>query len=281
MGTGSNWSGVMRVMLAGSLAVIVVALTLPAAWSDDPLSRLKAAGVLRVANTQASPPWSLLDERNQPAGYDIDVALDLARRLGIPKVSFIQSTFADFIPGVQSDRYDIVISGQTITDERLKQVDFSVPYEVNGVAIFVGSSNQSLKTLADLSGRRIGVTAGGTQETFARESIPRADVRTYSNAILALTDLHVGRIDAALYSKFTGAFLAERHGLKVRPLPTLLNYEVNGMSFKKGQADLKAAVDNAVVAMIADGTLTKISKKWLGGLDMAADLTARGLVKVK
>lgn len=277
----SRCPGVMRVVSGAMLAVIVMALGLPAAWSEDALSRLKSAGVVRVANTQASPPWSFLDERNQPAGYDIDVALEVAKRLAIPKVTFIQSTFADFIPGVQSDRFDIVISGQTITDERRKQVDFSVPYEVNGVAIFVGSSNQSIKTLSDLAGKRIGVTAGGTQETFARQSIARADVRTYTNAILALTDLHVGRIDAALYSKFTGAFLAERHGLKVRPLPALLNYEVNGMSFKKGQGDLQAAVDNAIVAMVADGTLTRISKRWLGGLDMAADLVARGLVKVK
>jgi len=259
--------------------VLVVTLTLapllapsPAGGSQDLLARVKASGLLRVSNTQASPPWSFIDEKNQASGYDVDVANDLARRMAIGKVEFIASTFQNFIPGVQSDRFDIVISGQTITEERKQQVDFSVPYQVNGVSIFVHSSNETIRKQADLAGKRIGVSAGSTQERFARQNIPNADVRTYENAILALTDLHIGRIDAALFSRFVGAYLAQKNGLKVKPAPEFLNFEINAMSFKKGQPTFKADVDRAVNAMISDGTLTAVSKKWLGGLDMAEEL---------
>lgn len=255
-------------------AVVWMAALLPSSLvaSEDLLARVKTSGLLRVSNTQASPPWSFIDERNQVSGYDVDVANDLAKRMSITRVEFIASNFQNFIPGVQSDRFDIVIAGQTVTEERRTQVDFSIPYQVNGVSIFVNAANDAIKGQPDLAGKRIGVSAGSTQERFARERIPNADVRTYENAILALTDLHIGRIDAALFSRFVGAYLAERNRLKVKPVPDFLNFEINAMSFKRGQSTFKAEVDRSINAMIADRTLTSISKKWLGGLDMAEEL---------
>ncbi|MCC7023978.1 MAG: transporter substrate-binding domain-containing protein [Thermomicrobiales bacterium] len=238
------------------------------------LAEVRQRGVLRVSNTQASPPWSLLDEKNRPAGYDVDIAREIARRIGVPDVEFIQGTFQNFIPGVQTGTFDIVISGQTVTDERKQQVDFSLPYEVNGVAIFVKSGNETIQDEADLAGKRIGVTAGSTQEDFVRENIPDAEVLTYENATLALRDVALGRADAALFSRFVGAYLAEQNALDVAPMPELLNSEVNAMSFRKGETDFKAAIDRALITMIEDGTLTEISQRWLGGLDMAVELRA-------
>jgi ABC-type amino acid transport substrate-binding protein len=168
----------------------------------------------------------------------------------------------------------MVISGQTITEERKQQVDFSEPYEVNGVSIFVAQSNTAIKTLEDLKGKRIAATAGGTQEKFARERIPNAEVKSYENATLALTDVGLGRADAYLGSRFVGAYLAQKNGLPVKPTPGFIEREVNAMSFKKGEGAFKEAVDRALAGMVADGTLSRISQKWLGGLDMADKLKA-------
>ncbi|MFI9848630.1 transporter substrate-binding domain-containing protein, partial [Nonomuraea sp. NPDC051941] len=79
----------------------------------DLLQRVKAAGMIRVAQTQANPPWNFL-ENGKPAGYDVDVANELAKRLGVAKVEFVPSNFQSFIAGVQAGRFDAVISGQTI-----------------------------------------------------------------------------------------------------------------------------------------------------------------------
>lgn len=244
------------------------------AQQDDLLQKVREAGVLRVGMTLASPPWSLLDEQNQPAGYDVDVANALASCLGVPEVEFVPGTFETFIPGVQSDRFDIVISGQTITEARKEQVDFSTPYQVNGVAIFVSASNDAIQTQADLAGKRIAVSEGSTQEQFARENIPEATVLTYRNATLALRDVALGRADAAIFSRWIGGYLAEENDLAVKPLPGLLNSEVNGMSFAKGQTAFKEAVDACLGDMIATGTLSEISQQWLGGLDMVEELAA-------
>ncbi len=243
-----------------------------ASSSPDLLAQIKGKGVLRVANTQASPPWSMLNDKNQPEGYDVDVANDLAKRMGIPKVEFIASDFKSFILGIQSDKFDIAITGLSITDERKQQVEFSEPYEVNGVAIFVESSNSSIKSRSDLAGKKIAVSAGSTQEKFVRENIPTAEVKTYETATLALSDVSFGRADAALFSRYVGSYLASKNNLKVKPTQELLNVEVNAMALKKGQTAFKAEVDKALAAMVADGTLTTISKKWLGGLDMTEEL---------
>ncbi|TQM09849.1 transporter substrate-binding domain-containing protein [Pseudonocardia kunmingensis] len=261
-------------LLSGLIALVAgtTACSTGAQGSGDLLDRVRESGTLRVANTQANPPWNFLDEASQPVGYDVDVANELARRLGVAEVEFIPSNFQSFIEGVRADRFDMVISGQTITDERREQVDFSRPYQVNGVSIFVQAGESSIATLADLAGRSVGVSAGTTQEKMAREQIDDADVRTYQNATLALTDLSRGGVDAMLVSRFQGTFLAEQNDLPVEPAGELLEREVNAMTFQKDSPRFKQAVDEALAAMIEDGTLTRLSERWLGGLDMAAEL---------
>lgn len=247
---------------------------LPAAGKareGDVLATARSKGVLRVANTQANPPYSMIDKSTKVVGFDIDVANEVAKRMGIAKVEFVPGTFQTFIPGLQSDKWDAVIAGLTITDERKMQVDFSCPYQVNGVSIFVTEQNTTISTEADLAGQRVAVSAGGTQEQQAQK-IKGAKVLTYDNSTLALKDVATGRADAYIGSKFTGAYLAERSGLAVKPVADYLSSELNGMAFPKGQEELTKAADNALAEMISDGTLSKISRQWLGGLDVAAEL---------
>jgi cystine transport system substrate-binding protein len=225
-----------------------------------------------VAITQANPPWNFLENGNRPMGYDVDVAHEVAKRLNIDRVEFIGSDFASFVGGIQADRFDIVISGQTTTAERSKQVDFSRPYGVNRVAIFVRRGESTIGGLGDLAGKRIAVSEGTVQAEFARTRIPNADVRTYKNATLGLTDLSHGRADAALVSRFQGVYLAAKNGLTVTPVGPVLQTYILAMSFRKGSPAFKQAVDGAVNDMIGDGTLSTISRRWLNGLDMAAEL---------
>ncbi|EHR61337.1 periplasmic component of amino acid ABC-type transporter/signal transduction system [Saccharomonospora cyanea NA-134] len=240
--------------------------------STDVLADVRDSGTLRVALTQANPPWNFLDD-GKPAGYDVDVAHEVARRIGVDNVEFVASNFQSFIEGVRAGRFDIVISGQTITEERKQQVGFSRPYQVNGVAIFVPNDDRGIVSLSDLEGKVVAVSAGTTQEQFAREEIPGAQVKTYQNATLGLTDLARGNADAMLVSRFQGSYLAEQNDLAVKPVGKLLESEVNGMSFRKGSPEFRKEVDAAIAGMIADGTLSRISRQWLG-LDMVPELKA-------
>lgn len=266
-------STVRRVLSLAAVTGLLTACTVGSPrTSGDLLDRVRQNGTLRVANTQANPPWNFLDDGGQPTGYDVDVAHELAKRLNIGKVEFIPSTFQNFIEGVRADRFDIVVSGQTVTEERRKQVDFSPPYQVNGISVFVKSGGQAVKGPDDLPGRTIAVSAGTTQEAYVKNKIPGAIAKTYQNATLALTDVSRGNADAALVSRFQGAYLADKNDLAVTPAGPLLETEVNAMSFRQDTGAFQREVDRVVKEMIDDGTLTRISERWLGGLDMASEL---------
>jgi L-cystine transport system substrate-binding protein len=256
--------------------VAVTALSCLAACSPytggDTLDAVRRSGLLRVALTETNPPWNFLRGGTRPAGYDVDVAHEVARRIHVAKVTFVGSDFAALIGGVRADKFDIVISGQTITARRREQVDFSRPYALNSVALFVRRGNDSIRRMQDLAGKRIGVSEGTVQAEFARTHIRDAQVKAYQNAILALTDLSWGRSDAVLVSRFQGTYLATRQGLAVVPAGPILHTYALSMSFRKGSPAFKHAVDDAIDAMIRDGTLSMISRRWLNGLDMAAEL---------
>ncbi|MBB5625938.1 transporter substrate-binding domain-containing protein [Sphaerisporangium krabiense] len=265
--------------MSAALTVIMMACLTGVACSggtgEDTLERVRAAGVLRVALTQANPPWNFLDRDGRPAGYDVDVAREVARRVKAARVEFVGSDYASFIGGIRADRFDIVISGQTITARRGEQVGFSRPYAVNAVSIFVRRGDTAIHGLSDLAGKRIAVSEGTVEAEFARARVPGADLRIYKNATLGLTDLSWGRADAALVSRFLGLHLTAEKGLAIRPAGPILRTDALGMSFRKESTAFKREVDGAVGGMIADGTLSSISRRWFDGLDMAAEL--RGL----
>ncbi|MEV4091384.1 transporter substrate-binding domain-containing protein [Streptosporangium saharense] len=239
---------------------------------EDTLERVRATDVLRVAITEANPPWNFLDDKGHPAGYDVDVAREVARRIGVGKVEFVGTDFANLVGGVVAGRFDLVVAGQTATEERGRQVAFSRPYAVNRIAVFVRRGETSIGGPKDLAGRRIAVSEGTVQADFARTRVPGAEVRTYRNAILGLTDLAHGRADAALVSWFQGVHLATRNGLPVTAVGPPLRVCTLSMSFDRHSPAFRRAVDRAVGDMIGDGTLTVVSRRWLGGLDMAAEL---------
>lgn len=235
------------------------------AGGDDLLARVTAEGVLRVANPQTSPPYSFRDENDELLGFDVDLANEIGERLGL-EIEFIQGTFDTFIPGLDTNRWDVVIAGQAITDERKEQVDFSHPYRVSSVTIFLNCDDEALaevRDLPDIAGRSIAVLAGSSDVERA-ESVPDAELLTYENATLALTDLDLGRVDSYIGSRYVGSFVAQESGLNVCPTDAELTLEQNAMSFSKGNPDFKAEMDRLVVEMAEDGTLAELSAKWFG-----------------
>jgi len=260
-----------RIVLFGILVAGAASL-LPSSTfaADDLLVRVREAGVLRVANTQGHAPWDFLDETNTLTGFGVEMARELARRMGVQQVEFIPARFADLIPGVEAGRFDLVIAGHTITDERKKIVDFSTPYMVVGTSVFARKDDASISRIEDLEGKTIGVLAGSVQEDFLNTTFPgRVTVKTYENPTQALSDLAIGRSDGVIYSNDAGAFIALKNKLDVAS-GLQLDREVNGMLFAKNNPSFKAELDKAFQSMLEDGTISALSRKWLGSIDMAA-----------
>lgn len=234
------------------------------AQQADLLANARASGVIRVANTQASPPWSMLDDKNQPAGYDVEVAREVAKRIGVARVEFVADLFKNFVEGLKAGKYELVMNDLTPTPEREKQVDFSVAYGLEDFRIFVRTFNNDIKDRPDLKGKRVGVTAGTSNESWSRANLPGSEIVTYDNGGLVFNDIAIGRIDALISSHFGGMRYASVNKLPIKEVGPILTYQLSAAAMPKNQPALREAVSKAIREMRADGTIDRLSNRLLG-----------------
>lgn len=247
-----------------ALALSTIFGVCAAAQADDSLQAIRDRGVIRIANTQSSPPWSYLGNDNQPAGYDVAIAKEVAKRIGVPKVEFIADSFKNFVEGLKADKYDLVMNDVTPTEERKKQVDFANPYGVEQFFIFVRSDNDTIRSIKDMPSRSIGVTAGSSNESWARKHMTSSDIRAYENGGLVFNDLAIGRVDGVLSSLFGGQKYQATNNLPIKFVGEPLTYQLSAPVLAKGKDSLRDAVSKAVDDMVKDGTVDAYSKQWIG-----------------
>lgn len=226
--------------------------------------KLRKAGSIRIGITETSPPWTLLGEDNKPAGYDVAVAREMAKRIGISHVVFVADSFKNFIEGLKTGKYDLVLNDLTPTRPREEQVDFATPYGVEDFRVFVRADNKTIKSAADLVGKKVGVTIGTTNESWARAHLKGAVIEGYENGSFIFQDIALGRIDATIISHFGGLKYARADHLPVKEVGPPLSYQLSAPALAKGHPALKAAVDKAISSMRADGTIDRIAAKWVG-----------------
>lgn len=267
----------MRNFITSAVMAFILDLVGPALAQEDLLSRVMSADTIRIANTQGHAPWDFLDEKNELVGLGVDLGREVAKRMGITNVEFVSARFPDLIPGIQGDRFDLVIAGHSITDERKKIVGFSLPYMAIGTSVFVRDGDERIKSLDDIDGKSIGTLAGSITEKYLNEehADKELDIRAYENAMLALSDLAAGRVDAVVYSDDAGSYIAKINSLPVRPV-VAVNKEINAMVFKKDEKAFEEALNAAFASILNDGTYSELSAKWLGTVDMAAELKKAG-----
>lgn len=262
MKTINGWGRAFTIV---SFVALCAAFGSPATvQAADLLAQAKANGTLRIANTQSSPPWSMLDENNKPVGYDVAIAKEVGKRIGVPNVVFVADSFKNFVEGLKTGKYDLVMNDLTPTPERERQVDFGDPYGVEDFRIFVSAGNTDIKGKDTLKGKRVGVATGSSNETWALAHLKDSDIRSYDNGGLVFNDLGSGRIDAVIISHFGGMKYANVNHLPVKEVGEPLIYQLSAPAMAKGQPALRAAVNKAIAEMMTDGTIQAIAKKWVG-----------------
>ncbi|WP_168189813.1 transporter substrate-binding domain-containing protein [Herbaspirillum sp. VT-16-41] len=243
--------------------VLMLPMPLAQAAADDSLSRLQQAGVVRIANTQTSPPWSYLDDKNQPDGYDVAVAREIFRRIGVARIEFIADKFKNFVEGINARKYDVVVNSMARTPEREKVVDFTLPYTVQDFRIWVNASNTDIRDRASLKGKSVGASAGTANEMWAHKNLPDSQVRAYEGGGFLYNDLVSGRLDSVIDSYFNGYKMKTINNLPVKTVGAPLVYSLGAAVLPKHADALKAAMDKAITDMIADGTLQKIAQRYV------------------
>jgi len=231
------------------------------AAGGDSWEIIKKNGVLKIGTDATYLPFEVRDpQTGELVGFDIDLMKEICRRLQI-KPEFHVVSFDGIIAGLKTKKYDVIISAMTITEERSKEVSFSIPYYLAGQSIAVHVENNTIRGLEDLKGKKIGVQLGTTGEIEARK-IKDAQVVPYEDINTAFIDLANKNLDAVINDiPTTRAIVSAKKNLKI--VGALLTKEYYGIAVRKEDATLLQQINRVLEEIIKDGTLEKLKKKWM------------------
>jgi polar amino acid transport system substrate-binding protein len=230
----------------------------------------RAATTLKVGAALPDPPFEFVGPAG-PSGFDIALMQRIAAKLGLVwrLVRYEGADFNGIFGGLDSGAYDCVASGTTITPEREKIADFCPPYAVSGQSLVVDTTRHpQVHGIDNLIGLVIGVQHGNTSEPVAEKLVAeqraaRVRVYAYDEIEEALDDLSTGGCDAFMkLEPVTAWFVRDRPKLKV--VQAGITTERLGICVRKGNTALRKAIGKAQTELIADGTLAKLVKEWLG-----------------
>ncbi|MCL2320287.1 MAG: amino acid ABC transporter substrate-binding protein [Treponema sp.] len=236
------------------------------AAGDNSLQNVMNKKKLVLGLDDSFPPMGFRNDKNEIVGYDIDLAKEVAKRLGIQLVPQPIDWNAKE-QELNTGEIDCIWNGFTITDERKQNLLFTPPYLKNAQVIVV-KQNSQVNTLKDLAGKTAGTQAGSSSvdalnEASAFKSSLKSVVE-YKDFLTALMDLDVGGIDAVVIDLVVANDNINRSGKAFRILKETLGEEQFGIGFRKNDKALADKVWATLQEMAKDGTVAKITTQWMG-----------------
>ncbi len=226
------------------------------------IEEIKARGYVRIGVSLGGEPVGFRNASNEPVGYDVDVATQLAAKLGVP-ARFSDVSGDARISMLMSRQLDLVVANVSITPQRARVVDFSIPYNVAGLRV-IAQKSAHIKSLADLGGKRVVVGRGTTADAFLRQSAPQAVfVYTDNFAPDGVLLLQQKRADAGIEDSSLLDYLASRND-QLETLPALYGNTPIGIAMAKGDPALLKFVNGFVSDYIKSGAYAANYKKWWG-----------------
>ena len=229
-----------------------------------------SAGMMkvRIGTEGAYPPFNFIDDKGQLQGFDVDIANALCDAAKF-KCEFVVQDWDGIIPGLLAKKYDAIIASMSITEERKQKVDFTDKY-YNTPAKFIAKKGAKFDlTPAGLKGKSIGVQRATIHENFVRDNFPDADVRVYATQDEANADLASGRLDLVLADSVAllEGFLKTPAGKDFAFIGPDYNDpkwfgDGAGIAVRKGEGDLRKALNKAIAQIRKDGTYKKINDKY-------------------
>ncbi|MBL0371036.1 amino acid ABC transporter substrate-binding protein [Rhizobium sp. KVB221] len=251
-----NW---VKVIIGAALLQAAVVLPVQA---GENLNAIKAAGVLKIGTEGTYAPFTYHDQSGKLVGFDVEIGEAVAAKLGV-KPEFLEGKWDGLIAGLDANRYDAVINQVGITEARKQKYDFSEPYIASKAVLVVRADDESIKTFADLKGKK---SAQSLTSNFGK-------LAEASGAELVGTDgfdqsiqlVLTGRADATINDSLSFFdFKKHKPDAPVKIAAEQANADYSGIIVRKGDADLVAEINKALEAIKADGTYQKISDKYFG-----------------
>ncbi len=261
------------------LAVAAVALMLSFAGckktskADNSLEELKTRGVFVLGLDDSFPPMGFRNDDDEIVGFDIDLAKEVANRLGVSfKAQPVDWDAKEM--ELSTGKVDCIWNGLTITKEREESLALTKPY-LNNDQVLVVRNNSGFTKLSDLAGKTIGVQSGSSAQEAIKNNEEFAssvkEVVLFKENITALNDLVIGGVDGVVMDSVVASYDIAQSKKPLVLIPEVLSNEAYGIAFRKNDIKLRDAVQSTLEEMKKDGTVEKISTKWFG-----SDITVIG-----
>lgn len=211
------------------------------------------------------PPMGFRDDKNQLVGFDIDMAKEAAKRLGL-EVEFKPIDWSAKEAELSGKRVDALWNGLTITEERKQNIAFTAPYMENHQIIVVPAGS-AIKTKADLAGKVIGVQEGSSAvEAIDKDPAGKTvkQLKKFGDNVTALMDLSTGRLDALVVDEVVGRYYTAKKPGDYAILDEHFGTEEYGVGVRKDDAELLGKIQKAMDEMKKDGAAARISNQWFG-----------------
>jgi len=238
-----------------------------AAFADDTLAEIKKRGVLSTATEMQFPPFDISDNGTYK-GLNRDLIDAVGKQMGL-KVTYLDLPWTSVLPGLEAKKFDLFIAPVTITKERMKHYAFTLPIADATAALMKRAGDNSIMKPEDIAGRTVGGQKGTSQvaqlKEFAAKLPKPVEVKEYVDNNQASADLAAGRIDATVNSLPNLAYAAQQRSdafAMVAPpfgQPTYFSWVA-----RLDDTTLVDALNAAILAVEADGTMAKIQKTWFG-----------------
>ncbi len=226
----------------------------------------KASGNFVLGLDDSFPPLGFRDENNEIVGYDIDLAREVASRLGLTLVCQ-PIDWATKEMELNSGNIDCIWNGLTLTEERKAAMSCTKPYLSNAQVVVVRRDSK-ITRLEDMKGKKVGVQAGSSAQDAIDDS-PEfkkslKEIVEFKENITAMNDLEVGNLDGVVMDYVVAVYSIGHGNKSLSILEDALAPEEYGVAFSKKNVELRDKVQATLEEMQADGTVSKISEKWFG-----------------
>jgi len=254
-----------KLSLLLAMALAVLTFTAGSAFAADTIAAIQKRGTLRIGMEPGYMPFELTNQKGEIIGFDVDMAKRMAKAMNV-KLELVSTAWDGIIPALLTDKFDIIMSGMTLTQQRNMTVNFAKPYILIGQTVLLKKDLEGVvNSYADLNDPKYTIASklGTTGEQATKRMIPNAKYISYETEQEGVMELANGKIDAFIYDMpFNAIAVGQKGKGKFIHLDQPFTKEPLAWAIRKGDPDFLNWLDNFMAQIKYDGVYDKIYKKW-------------------
>ncbi|WP_409253289.1 amino acid ABC transporter substrate-binding protein [Bacillus sp. SCS-153A] len=224
--------------------------------------QIQENGELLIGTEGTYPPFTFHDESGELTGFDVEIAREVASRLGVEPV-FKETQWDAMFEGLNSNRFDMIANQVGIREDRQEKYDFSIPYIESSAVLVASKENNEVNSFEDIEGLTSAQSLTSNYKDIAESY--GAEIQGVEGLAQAIQLVEQGRADVTVNDKLSILdYLQKQKNAGIEIVATEEDASQSGLMFRKGNEQLVEEVNKALEEMMEDGTYAEIADKWFG-----------------